>query len=403
MDTERVSDAFHHPLRRMTGHDPHERHRTATPLEGLFDLTFATCFSLAAAQFAHALAQGRFGAGLLGFSFASFAICWAWINFSWFSSAYDTDDWAFRLLTMVQMTGVLVLAAGLPRLFASVEHGAHLDNSIIELGYVIMRVVMVSQWLRAARQDPAHRRTCLTYAIVILLAQVGWIAQIVLMTPIDTVLWFAAILIAIELSGPVIAERIGNGTPWHPHHITERYGLFALIALGEGVVGTVAGLSAAVGVHGWSVSAALVCLAGIGLTFGMWWIYYLLPSASALYARRDRSFVWGYGQIFIITAIVATGSGLHVAAYAIEHDSHIGVLATVLCSAIPVGGFLVLVHGLHTYLVRRSAVPRRALLMGNLVLVATAIVAAAGGASITICLAILMLAPAVTVVGYEIF
>ena len=234
-------------------------------------------------------------------------------------------------------------------------------------------------------------------------AQIGWIAQIFLNTSIDIILLCAAILIVIELSGPVIAERISGGTPWHAHHIAERYSLFALIALGEGVVGTVAGLSAAIGAHGWSLDAALVCLAGIGLTFGMWWIYYLLPSASILHAHRDRSFVWGYGQILIIAAIVATGAGLHVAAYAIEHESHIGTLATVLCSAIPVGLFLVLVHGLHTYLIRRSTAFRGVLLAGNLVLVAAAVGAAAGGVGIAACLMILMLAPAMTVVGHEMF
>ena len=78
-------------------------HRAGTPLELLYDLTFATSFGLAASEVASVVADGHFVAGLVGFGFASFAICWAWINFSWFSSAYDTDDWVFRLATMVQM------------------------------------------------------------------------------------------------------------------------------------------------------------------------------------------------------------------------------------------------------------------------------------------------------------
>src|ERR1700719_5044070 len=114
----------------MVGRDPHEKHRVATPLELLFDLAFATCFSVAASQFAAELAEGRYAAALLGFGFASIAICWAWGSFSWFSSAYDTDDWLFRVATMVQMIGVLVLAAGVPRMFVSVERRGYLDNSI---------------------------------------------------------------------------------------------------------------------------------------------------------------------------------------------------------------------------------------------------------------------------------
>src|SRR5687767_697398 len=324
----------------MGGRDRHEAHRVATPLELLFDLTFVVSFGLAASQFAHALAEGHYAVALLGFGFASFGICWAWTNFSWFASAYDIDDWVFRIVTMVQMIGVLVFALGLPRLFASLEHGEHLDNSIMVLGYVIMRVALVTQWLRAARQDPSRRRACLTYAIVISLAQVGWVMQIVLHFSIAVSVILILILAVMELTGPVLAERKDGGTPWHAHHIAERHGLFAIIALGEGVVGTVAALSAVVEQQGWTLDAALVGVAGTGLTFGMWWVYYMLPSARVLHAHRDRSFVWGYGQLLLVTAIVATGAGLHVAAYFIEHKAHISALATVLAVAIPVGVFL---------------------------------------------------------------
>ena len=236
---ESGSPVIRHESRRMDGRNPHEAHRVATPLELLFDLTFATSFSLAASHFAEELAAGRYAAALLGFGFASAAICWAWINFSWFSSAYDTDDWIFRLVTMVQMVGVLVLAIGLPRMFASIEYRQHLDNSIMVLGYVIMRVALVIQWLRAAKQDPARRRICLTYATSIAIAQVGWVAQIAVPLTVIATGVLGGVLVLIEMLGPVLSERRAGGTPWHAHHIAERYSLFAIIALGEGVVGTV--------------------------------------------------------------------------------------------------------------------------------------------------------------------
>ena len=104
-----------HRLRRMSGRDPHEPHRVSSPLELLFDLTFVVAFGVAASEFAHAMAAGHVGAGLAGFGFAMFAVCWAWINFTWFASAYDTDDWVYRLMTMLQMVGVLILALGVPQ------------------------------------------------------------------------------------------------------------------------------------------------------------------------------------------------------------------------------------------------------------------------------------------------
>ena len=110
-----------------------------------------------------------------GFVLAVFSICWAWINYSWFASAYDTDDWAFRLATMVQMVGVIILALGLPQVFHSIDQGRPVDNSVTVAGYVVMRVAMIFLWLRAARQDPPRRRACQTYAVTIGVAQIGWV------------------------------------------------------------------------------------------------------------------------------------------------------------------------------------------------------------------------------------
>jgi low temperature requirement protein LtrA len=398
-----AAETLHHHSRRMGGRDPHEAHRVATPLELLFDLTFVAAFGIAASHFAHALAEGHIVPALLGFGLASFAICWAWINFSWFASAYDTDDWIFRVVTMVQMVGVLVLAIGLPRMFASIEHGAdHVDNSLMVLGYVIMRVAMVSQWLRAARRDPARRRACLTYVTAISAAQVGWVMQIFLDFSLGVTLMLICILALIELAGPVLAELRDGGTPWHVHHIVERNCLFAIIALGEGVVGTVAALSAVVEQHGWTMDAALVGVAGTGLTFGMWWVYYMLPSARVLHVHRNRSFVWGYGQMIIVAAIVATGAGLHVAAYFIEHEAHIDALTTVLTVAIPVSIFLGSIYALYYYLVRRFDPLHVWLMLATAAVVALAVLLARSGTDMAACLVMLMLAPAVTVVGYEI-
>jgi low temperature requirement protein LtrA len=387
---------------RMRGRDPHERHRNATPLELLFDLTFATSFGLAASEVAAVLAQGHFMTGLVGFGFASFAICWAWINFSWFSSAYDTDDWLFRIVTMVQMIGVLVLAAGVPRMFASIERTGHLDNSVMVLGYVIMRVALVFQWLRAAKDDPARRRICLTYAATISIAQIGWVVQIVMRLAAPDAIILGGILVLIEMAGPVLAERQAGGTPWHVHHIAERHSLFAIIALGEGVVGTVAALSAVVDRQGWTLDTVLVGIAGMGLTFGMWWVYYLIPSGEILERHRDRASVWGYVQMLIVTSIVATGAGLRVAASFIEGRARITALATVVAVAVPVAVFLGLMYGLSYYLVRRFDVPQAWLLIGTAGVVAVTIVAALSGVDVARCLVILMLAPTVTVVGSEV-
>src|SRR3954469_7404740 len=154
-----------HPGARVTGRDPAEHHRASTPLELLFDLTFVVAFGTAADELARYLADDRLETAPLWFGFAAFAISWAWINFSWFASAYDTDDWVFRLLTLLQMLGVLVLALGIANMFDSIDAGGHVENGVLVAGYVVMRIAMVAQWERAARQNPERRTIAHSYAV----------------------------------------------------------------------------------------------------------------------------------------------------------------------------------------------------------------------------------------------
>ena len=100
-------------LTTMRARDPAETHRPATPLELLFDLTFVVAIAAVVPEFAHAIVEGHPLEGLVGYLLAFFAIWWAWMNFTWFASAFDCDDALYRVLTFVQMAGVLVLAAGL--------------------------------------------------------------------------------------------------------------------------------------------------------------------------------------------------------------------------------------------------------------------------------------------------
>lgn len=393
-----------HNLTGMNGRDPNEIHRSATPLELLYDLTFVVAFGLAADQLAHMLADGHLWEGIGGFSFAMFAVCWAWTNFSWFASAFDTNDWLYRITTMVQMVGVVVLALGLPPMFhslLSLEEGGHLDFRIMVAGYVVMRVAMVAQWLRAIAQAPRHRRAALAHASFIFIAQLGWVALAATDPPPATVLAMFPVLILLELGGPVLAESRTGGTPWHAHHLAERYGLLTIVALGEGVFGTVASVSALVEREGWSTEAVIVIIAGVGLTFGLWWNYFITPSAQILARHRRRSVIWGYSHIVTYAAIAATGAGLHVAASVIEGTSRIGTVGAVGAVAVPVLVFEIVLFAIHTYMVQGFDRFHIALMVSTILLIVLAAVLAASGASIGLCLIIVTLSPAIVVVGYE--
>lgn len=392
-----------HRLTRMVGRDPHEVHRAATPLELLYDLTFVLAFGAAGSELAHALAEDHIGGGLAAFGLSMFAICWAWINYTWFASAYDTDDWVYRLLTMVQMAGVIVLGLSLPQVFESIIEGADVRINLLVAAYVVMRIPMVCLWLRAARQDPGRRQACLTYAATVFVAQVLWCALIPPDLGVAAFFALALIPFGVELLGPIVAEMRFGGTPWHAHHVAERYGLLAIITLGEGVIGTVAALSPFVNDPdlGWTAEAVVLLAAGIGLTFGMWWTYFVNPWGELLHHHRERSFFWGYGHMVIFAAIVAMGSGLHAVQYFLEDHSALGETGTLLAVAIPVAAYIGMLFLMYAVSMRAADPFHVLLLAGSAVVLSAAVFLSTMGVSLSVCLVLVALTPVVTIVGYE--
>lgn len=391
-----------HRATRMAGRDPNESHRSSTPLELLFDLTFVVAFSQISSQVAHFLEAGDVGTALGGFAFGTFAVTWAWINYSWLASAYDNDDIFFRVATLIEMVGVLILALGVPPVFESLAEGEYLDNGVVVAGYVVMRVAAVALWLRAAKHDPARRRTCLAYAANISIAQVGWVALIFLNLPLGTTFAIAIGLILFELAGPPYAEFRYGRTPWHPHHIAERYGLLVIITLGEVVLGTILAISAVVeSPEGWSLEAVLIAFGGTTLVFGLWWCYFTMPSGRMLARHRDRGWVWGYGHIPLFGSLIGVGAGLHVAAQVIAHEAHVDAAFALACVAIPVLAFEIMLFILYTLLVSTFDPFHIWLFVGAVAVLALSVGAVIAGVSIGGALLLVAASPLVIVVGYE--
>lgn len=346
-ERNRVLTALRRP---MAPRDPAERHRTSTPLELLFDLCFVVAVAQAAAQLHHHFGADHIGSGLAGYVSVFFAIWWAWMNFTWFASAYDTDDAPYRLLTLLQIAGVLVLAAGVPSAFE------HQDFTAVTVGYVIMRIAMVAQWLRAAGSDAIRRPVCRRYAAGVAAVQVGWVVRLLLPAGVRGVAF--PVMVVAELAVPVWAERSGQHTTWHPSHITERYGLFTLIVLGECVAASTNAVQAAITAHGISASLLMTAGGGLLLVFGLWWLYFQRPAEDRL-QMSNQSFVWGYGHYAIFAAAAALGSGLGVSAETARHAGELPARTAAFTVAAPVVIFVAVVALLQAMLSRDEALDRR--------------------------------------------
>lgn len=263
--------------------DPSEEGRTATNLELFFDLVFVVTVSAIAGQWHHAIAGGDVASGLVSLAVVLFAVWWAWMGFTWFANFFDTDDVAYRLLVFVQLLASLGLASGIPYVFQDD------DFRVMTCCYVVLRVAMSLQWLRAGRANPQLRRYSLRWASGIWACHVFWVV-------FAFGHWPGAVMVLVgcagELAVPVWANRLppGRRAVTHPEHIEERYGLFTLITLGEMVLGASEAFNGALEdhAHSWPlVTAAL-------LAFLLWWLYFGFLGHYDLGDNRT-AFIWGFG------------------------------------------------------------------------------------------------------------
>ncbi|WP_239697685.1 low temperature requirement protein A [Streptomyces sp. F-1] len=346
----------------MRARDPGEEHRVATSLELLFDLCFAVAVSQASAGLRAAVGAGHGTAGVLHFGIVFFSVWWAWMNLTWFASAYDPDDVPYRLTVFAQITGSLILAAGVLRAFDGD------DLSVITLGYVVMRCALAGLWLRAARADPRRRRTALRFATGVVACQLGWVG--LLLVPAAVRPAGVALLVAGEVCVPVWAQAAGT-TPWHPHHIAERYASFTLIVLGESVASATAAVRTAFDEHRGTWQLCAVAAGGLLTVFAMWWLYFARPAHTLLATTHrgpGRRFRWAYGHYLIFASAAAVGAGLAVEADQVTHRTGIAPQTAGAMVAVPAAVFLTTVWALHLRPHHRS-VAQGAPFLGTAVLV----------------------------------
>ncbi|MER6913230.1 low temperature requirement protein A [Streptomyces sp. NPDC000594] len=336
--TAHGADDAYVPLRRMIPRRRDEPHRAATPLELFFDLCFVVAVAQSGAQLVHALAEGHPVSGIVGYAFVFFGVWWAWMNFTWFASAYDCDDVPYRIAALVQIAGVLVYAAGVPRAFQNN------DWTIAVVGYLVMRLALTTQWLRAARAERGEaRKVALRYVVGILLCQAAWV--VLLLAPVESRHWLFPIVVVAELLVPPLAER-HRETPWHAHHIVERYGLFTLIVLGETMAGATVAVQSALDEHDAVGELLPIAAGGLLIVFSAWWIYFAVPAHERLISNR-QALPWGYGHVLIFGSAAAIGAGVEVAVEHATGQAHISALAAGAAVTVPTAVFLLMVWLLH--------------------------------------------------------
>jgi low temperature requirement protein LtrA len=204
------------------------------------------------------------------------------------------------------MFAVAALASTVPDAF----HGG--QNSFV-VAYVSVRLILIVLYVRVYRDVEIARPVAGWFILMFGIAVVDWLISLALPVPWKYLFWALALL--FEHIAPIRVWRLLRGFPVHPRHIPERFGLFIIIVLGEGVIGVVLGTAEV----SWTLLSGTVAFAGFLTGAAIWWLYFDFLDAASVVTRNVRSGItFVYAHYFVAAGIAALGVGVKLAILSVE-------------------------------------------------------------------------------------
>lgn len=275
----------------------HAHGRKATWFELFFDLVFV----VAVAQLSGAYAHHFDWAGAAGSALLLLAMWWCWLGHTFHATRFDQQRPDQRVLGLLQIVAVTVIAYGVSDAFGA-------RGPAFALGLAAFKLLLAVAYLRERRWGGAHG-LIRAYAGLYLLQAALWAASAALQPTLRVALWGLAL--ALDLASPWWVARYTTTVRPHPEHLPERFGLFTIILLGEGIASVVHALDHGSELHGHAVAAAL---GGVALTFGTWLGYFEVARAhneraveGSAGGRNLR--LWAYGHVPIYVGVFSLAAG----------------------------------------------------------------------------------------------
>jgi low temperature requirement protein LtrA len=301
-------------------HGDAPRERAVGPLELFYDLAVVVLV----AQAAHRLAGHLTWPGLGEFAVV-FTLVWiAWANGSLHHELHGHEDARARSTFLLQ---ILVLAA----MGAFIPQAGGARGAAFAFAAAVLFAILAALWLLAARGDsPEYRRPSRlfvagTAACAVLLAGSALlpaVARLVAWGLID-VAYLAGATAVILASTPAQAAWLTVSDA-----LTERFGAFIIIVLGETLTGVVTGLSG----EPVSGTALAVGLVAVVVAFGAWWTYFDFAGGRRPRPERRASLRWVLGHLPLTAAVAAMGAAM-VSLVDHAHDGRTpAATAWVLCA-----------------------------------------------------------------------
>lgn len=275
--------------------------RTVSFLELFYDLVFVVLI----AQIAHTLAGDVTWEGFRDFAIV-FGLIWiGWINGTFYHELHGREDGRSRAYIFGQMALLVLLAV-----YAAHAADDPADGRGFAIVYTILLTFIALQWLAIRPHDtPEMAALTLRYVLnMAVLIGLVVVSAIVSDQGVRLALWGVAIALAVA---GTIASIFRVDPQFEDafrvtESISERFGLFTIIMLGEVVVGVADGLSEAERTSR-TIATGLVALV---VGFGFWWNYFDFVGRRPPRPGARNRVIWNFGHLPMWLGIAAAGAGM---------------------------------------------------------------------------------------------
>jgi low temperature requirement protein LtrA len=263
------------------------------------DLFYDLVFAVVIAQLATTLAANISPAGLLTFVILSIPSIRLWISQTLYSDRFEALDVSYRLLVFSAMLPAAGLAIAAPT-------GLGVGFPLFAVSVVAGRFVLVGAWFRSARQEPDVAPLARRYLVFYSFEGVLWAAAI--FTAGGTRLWLIVAAIVADLVLPATtAPRQGRLGAFSGDHLSDRFGAFFLIILGQLVIVAILVMTR---MRQPSLADLAAGTLSYALAFVLWWIYVDHVVGRPLRQGTLPTVGWIQLHIPLFMSAAAVGSGV---------------------------------------------------------------------------------------------
>jgi inward rectifier potassium channel len=264
-------------------------------LELFYDLIYVATLIQLGTGLANNVSLGGFGS-----FFALFVPLWLlWTSVTFFTNRFIVDDFTHRAMIFTQMFAIGSMA---------VHVGDVMDGkpAVFALSFAVARLMVAALYARVWHGVPEARGFGKRWSLLFAFEAGLWALSAFVPHPWTYVLWVCAVLVALSIPLNRHSRKVSLEHPPDAVHMSERYGLFTIIVLGEAFVKILSHISE----HDATPSNLIFGALALGISCCVWWIYFDDVAGSKIRREPGSAFVWIYSHLPLAAAITALGVAL---------------------------------------------------------------------------------------------